>query len=78
MVISGPEYQELVKSEPRPTVGPYHHNGALPFAKAPSRRPFVDERKGPNENRFSLLDSYDKSTYLTNVRRPKMNIHFSG
>lgn len=41
------------------------------------RPPFIDERKGPNDHRFDLLDTFDKSTYLTGVERTKMNLSFA-
>jgi hypothetical protein len=41
------------------------------------RPPFIDERKGPNDNRFDMLDTYDKSTYLSNIQRTKMNLSFT-
>ena len=43
----------------------------------PKRSPLIDEKQGPNDNRFSLLDTYDKSTYLSKVKRTKMNLSFA-
>ena len=42
------------------------------------RRPSIVRSMGPsvNENRFGLTDFYDKSTYLSKVRRPRNVIPF--
>lgn len=68
--------QYLIKDEPVPTVAPFEHNGAASFTRAKTRPPFVDGRKGPHASRFDLFDNYDKSTYLTKVKRTKCNIKF--
>jgi len=78
VVRMGVDEHVLVKNEPSSTVAPFSHNGAPDFARGPRRAPFVDEKQGPNDNRFSLLDTYDKSTYLTKVKRTKMNLSFAG
>jgi hypothetical protein len=68
----------LIKDEPTVTVAPFKHNGAPDFSRGTERTPFIDEKQGPNDNRFSLLDTYDKSTYLSKVKRTKMNMSFAG
>ena len=78
MVVKGPLDQQLLKDEPVKTVGPYEHNGTLAFCKSLPRAPFVNEKNGPNENRFNLLDTYDKSSYLSKTKRSKMNLNFHG
>jgi hypothetical protein len=59
----------LVKDEPAVTVNNFTHTGSINFQRMGVRPPFVDERKGPNDRRFDLLDTYDKSTYLSHNRR---------
>jgi hypothetical protein len=67
----------LVKDEMGATVNEFTHNGSLNFDRMAVRQPFIDERKGPSEERFNLLDTYDKSTYLTSIQRTKMNLSFA-
>jgi len=76
-VITGPREQSLIKEELPPTVEPFKHNGSISIGKVSSRPPFIDKRKGPHDARFSLLDTFDKSDYLTKVRRTKMNLTFT-
>ena len=68
----------LIKDEPPTTVNPFQHNGAIDFGRTAQRHPFIDEKQAPHDNRFTLLDTYDKSTYLTKVKRTKMNLSFGG
>jgi len=82
----------LVKDEMGKTVNEFTHNGSLNFDRMAVRQPFIDERKGPNEERFNLLDTYDKhlrqnttikwqeyvsNDYLTSIQRTKMNLSFA-
>jgi len=67
----------LIKDELGATVNHFTHNGSLNFERMGVRPPFVDERKGPHDERFDLLDTYDKSTYLSNIQRTKMNLSFA-
>ena len=53
-------------------------NRATQFEKTPARPPFVKAMGSKiNEHRFTLNDRFDKSTYLTNVPRPKAILNFS-
>ena len=51
-VVGSDRSQQLVKEELAPTVAPFEHNGSISMARTMPRAPFIDERKGPNEQRF--------------------------
>lgn len=77
-VIKGPQFQQLIKDEPVTTVAPFTHNGSIDFNHTLQRPDFIDIKKAPHDGRFELLDTYDKSSYLSTVKRPKCNIEFKG
>jgi hypothetical protein len=74
--VSGDNERFLIKDEPPSTVDLFSHNGAANFKRTKERPPFVDHKKGPNDQRFGLFDNYDKSTYLTKNKRTKSNVKF--
>lgn len=54
----------------------YRHNKAAEFSRTQARPPFVTMAEPCNENRFTLPEKYDKSTYLTKVRRATSVVPF--
>lgn len=77
VLVKGSQYKEIVK-DPRQKDFEKERKKAksFNFAARTSRKGFVDPSGAPNENRFGLPDTYDKSTYLTSVKRSKMPISF--
>ena len=57
----------------------FKHIGALQMNKTLARPAFVTTMGEPvNEQRFGHPDTFDKSTYLTTISRPKSLVPFEG
>jgi len=65
-----------VKGELTPSVAPFEHNGALDMSRSMKRPPFVEGQAGPHEQRFNLLDTFDKSAHLSRNKRPQIGMSF--
>lgn len=54
----------------------YKHNRAAEFSRTRARPDFITMADPCHDNRFTLPEKYDKSTYLTNVRRATSVVPF--
>lgn len=77
VLVKGRMHQELVREGDPSDIG-FKHNGSLSMHKTLGRQPFIKMAEPVNDMRFGLSDTYDKSTYLTNVPRPKSLVPFEG
>ena len=68
---------QLVKEGPPAEIG-FRHNGAISLQKNLARPAFATMCQPVNEQRFANHDFFDKSTYLSKVRRPRSIIPFQG
>ena len=62
--------------DPVRTVAPFTHNGSINMSRGAPRPSIINKATSPNEKRFGLNDYFDKSTFLTKVPRPKLNMTF--
>ena len=55
----------------------FQHNRSIDMSRATARKSFVSHMgTTTNDNRFALNDWFDKSSYLTKVKRPKGIVSF--
>ena len=75
--VKGPETQIVIKDLPVFEKRPFDHNSAIHFRHTLSRPDFIRFNSGANDKRFDLPEDFDKSNYLTKVKRPKLICSFS-
>ena len=77
VLVKGRMQQQLVREGEPSDIG-FKHNGAMNMHKTLGRQPFIKMGEPVNDMRFGLPDTYDRSTYLTTVKRPKSLVPFEG
>jgi len=77
VVVRGKNHMEVVRHGSPADIG-FKHIGSVSMKRSPARKPFISMAQDVNENRFTLPDNYDRSSYLTTTSRIKALVPFEG